>query len=740
MADVIALVPDEEQEETPRRPINRDADLLGRRVPEGQSPKSGIRHKLDRLFTQISEGFKAQEDRADETQDYWDCYNCEANQNRYYNGIADIYVPLIHDAVEAQVTRQTNQLFPQGGRYVQAISSDGSTNNALVALLDHYIRNAEMATQVVEPLVRNGQIEGQYNLYIDWSEVERLLVSRETHGPIDPQTGQEMPGPEIEDINEKLVIEGNPVYEVLHDEDVLVLPQSADSVDEALAADGCAVVVRRWNGAKIDAMARAGNIREDECGRLKELMEGSNAEQRDIERHLLEQVGIIDKGEKAQVWEVWTMLHYDDETGRYSDKAPRRLCRIFMGPNRSMLGAKRNPYWNDRCPLLSRPVKKISGNFKGPAPVRYVESLQYEANDAVNEGADAATLSAAPIVARDPEKNNGPLVYNVGAVWDIPPGSVELLTFPDLTPRAATRVQMATAGIMQNLGVNPSMLPQQVRDSKPNQAQVAQDQAVDLLTTDMATRALENLLTDAMAWTVDLDYQFRDYDLTVRMYGEEGKQAEMQAVAPLQNRAGFTFVWRGGEQVRQNAMFAQQGAQLLNVLQNPAIEQRLKAEGKQLRLSYIVTQMVSNAFGPYVGSLTIVDQRDNLTIPQDEENQWLLDGYEVPVHPLDDDKMHLQHLMPAIQESGDPHGTLRVHAQQHFAQMQAKNQAQMMQAMQQNLGGVPGPGGGPRPPGQQPGPPPGAMPAGPRALKGPPGGVHPDQMARAGGIAFPRKY
>jgi hypothetical protein len=454
---------------------------------------------------------------------------------------------------------------------------------------------------------------------------------------------------------------------------------------------------------------------------------------RDTEKHILEQVGIYDKGDTAHVFETWRMLPLGEKG--YSEKGRKRLCRVFFGPNRCQLGAKRNPYWNDRCPLISRPVKKMSGAIKGPSLIKYVESLQYEANDAVNEGADAATLSAGPVVLRDPEKVDGQLVYGPGAIWDAPPGSIELLTIPDLTPRAATRVQMATQASFQTMSVNPSMLPQQTRADKPSQAMVAQEQAVDLLTTAMRVAALEGVLTEAVAWIVDLDYQFRDRDMLVRMFGQEGRKAEMQEVGPLQNRNGFTFVWRGGEQVRQNAMMAQQGTALLNVLQNPALEQRLAAEGMGIRLSKLVQQMVTNGFGPELGGGIIYDKRAELSNDPEDENQWMSDGFPANIHPLDDDMRHMRSHFQDMQATGDPHGLKRPHMMMHQQQQAQKIQAQMAQQMQmQAQGAGQGPG---RPPGAQQ-PQPGAMPAGPRLIKGPAGMIHPDQASAAGGQQLPR--
>jgi hypothetical protein len=306
-----------------------------------------------------------------------------------------------------------------------------------------------------------------------------------------------------------------------------------------------------------------------------------------------------------------------------------------------------------------------------------------------------------------------------------------------------TRIQAGVAMIFQTLGVNPSMLPQQTRSTKPNQALVAQEQAVDLLTTAVGVTVLEEgILTPMTEWTVDLDYQFRDYPLTVRMYGESGKKAEMQAVPPLVNRHGISFVWRGGEQVRQNAMIQQLGTGFLNVLQNPQLQQVLAAEGKKLVLSPLIEQMVINGFGPELGAKTIVDLRETLTVDPEEEDGWMLEGMPAHVHPLDDDMRHMRAHFEALKSTGDPTGLIRPHMMAHQQQAQQKLQAQAMQQMQMQMQqqGAASPGGPGRPPGAA-APQPGASPAGPRLVaKAPPGQIHPDQLPRAGGMPMPRRF
>jgi hypothetical protein len=706
----------------------RDRDLLA-----GRGTK--LRDKLDEIFAAVMRAFEDQKDRSDDIEDYWDCFNCRSNSRRYYNGIADIYFPIIHDAVVARTTRFSNQMCPQAGRYIEEVSADGTQSQSLIGLLEQYLREANFETMVLKPLCETGDIEGQYNLYIDWNELEREIVSREKHGPRIQVAGQEVeaPGEDIEDMGEpEVIVEGRPVFDVMHDSDVAVWPANVDTLDGAFANGGGVAIVRHWTKAKIDWMIEQGSIRKAEGKALKDSMDKVSKENIDIEKRLAEHVGIHSKGTGATAWEVWTMLKLGKDGGYDEDGRPR-LCRVFFGPNRAQLGCKRNPYWNDRCPLISFPVKKTAGLFKGKSLISYVDSMQYEANDAVNEGADAATLSAAPIVLRDPEKSNGPLVFGVGAIWDCGKDAISLLTFPDLTPRAQTRVQMALQGIFQSLGVNPSMLPQQTRAGKPSQAQVAQEQAVDLLTTAEAVKILAVICTETLGFVVDYDYQFRDNDITVRQYGEMGVRAKLEQVAPLQNRKGFTFLWRGAEQVKQSMMMQQAGTAWVNVLQNPQIQQQLAREGKSLRLAPVLVAQNQNIFGAFLGSQVIVDDAELLTMDPEKENELLGEGHHLHVHPLDQDQQHLPSHMKAGQETGDPHGTIRQHIAMHIQSMQMKNAAAMQKAQAQHGGGPPGPpgGGGAPQPGAQPGP--------PHAMKRPPGAIHPDSAAGAGVVQMPRR-
>jgi hypothetical protein len=726
----------------PSAMLRRDADLLGR-------SNSACRDFLRKKIEGIVRGFEDQVARSDDLDQWWRIYHCELDDNQFYNGNAQVYVPIIRDAINARTTRHANQLFPAPGRYVDVTSTDGHIPFEIVALMNHYIRGARLKTQVVKPLLRNGDIEGQYNLYVDWQEIDRQVVSRETR-PL-KMDGQDVPpdlvgeDAEVIDIIEEEIVDGCPVFEVLHDADVVVLPASADSVDEALAQGGSVTIVRRWSKEKYEDMIEAGEIAgdgsDDEGPRLaSEAMTGLN----DLEKKLARAVGIRAKGPHVLMFETWLMVPLG-EKGGFGKKGKRRLCRMWWNLDREPEGLRRNPYWNDRCPLLSAPVEKVAGVFKGQSLVEPLAPVQYEANDAANERADVDHYSAMPMVRRTPGQGNKPIVLNLGAIIDAGPGDIEFMQFPDLSARARARIMDAIQIIFQSLSVNPSMLPMQVVASKRNQAMVAQEQQIDLLTTSEAVQVPEeNILTPMVAWIADLDYQFRDGELTTRAYGRLGIRAEMIDVPPLRNRAQYSFRWCGAEQTKFNIAMQQQATAFINVVRG--MRQEIEAEGYRLRLGDVLEQAALNIFGGQA-PLVIEDQRHQMTIEASVENEMLMDGHMVPTQPADNDIAHLKEHMPEAKRTGDPHGTFRIHIAEHLKQMEVKAKMAMMQQMAQ-AGGMPGapgvPGGaGPgvsgTPRGAGP-PQPGAQPQGPRMLKGPPGMIAPERLPRAGAVVPPRRF
>jgi hypothetical protein len=688
------------------------------------------------LYKEIEKGYSNQWDRSNDQMDYWDIYNCKLGPKQFYSGNSKTFLPIVTDAVRARKTRFTNQIFPPSGKNVDVITSEDKPQD-LMSLLEFYIRKCRLRTEIVPALMINGDVEGHYNLYVRWETNERNTVYKEKKDtetiapfddgdPNDENETIEFPTEEYYDIIEDKVVHQYPVVEVLADSDVLVLPITAASIEAALACGGSVTILRKWSKTRVKQLIDDGEF-EDAQGKklLDQFAANTERQQPNKEKKAADAAGIKTEGDvKVAVgYETWTNLTIDGD---------RRLCRVYYGGEDLVLGTKRNPYWCDLCPVISAPSEKIQGVFKGTSRLAKIDTVQYAANDFFNEGMDSAHYTLQPIVLTDPLKNprTTTMILNTAAVWEVDPQSTQFAKFPELYQHAKEIVAWLQSIIFQHLSVNPAMIPQMPasRSGKTNQAQVAQEQQVDLLTTaDVVTEIELSVLTPLLRWFVYLDHQFRDEELMLKQFGLEGRRMAMDVVLPIQFDRRFEVRWFGVESARTAQQLQIQMATVNMVRQIPPD----LTPGFKLVLTPVIQQMIENNFGPRIGAEVFQDQRRQLSLDAEFENELLADGFDVPVSVFDDDQAHMKTHMELLRggqgdgdgQVADPTGHVRQHMMMHKINMQKKQQMAMMQAMQQQAQGQQqgGPGSmGPRP---------GAKPGAPRGGgQNPAGTIHQDQL------------
>lgn len=702
-----------EDEQPTELDIERSKELAG---------DADLDEALLELYKDVEKGYEDQWERANEAMDYWDIFNCELGSCQYYSGNSKIFLPIVHDAVNARTTRFVNQIFPQAGRFVEVTTVDGTVPHAEMSLIEHYVRKAKLRTEVMPALLRNGDIEGQYTVCVTWVKKTRHVTWRKQK-PIHAEGIEVDSG---EDIEQKKIVNQRPHVEVIADSDLLVLPHTSDSISDALACGGSVTLLRRWSKSKIKQMIKDEEIREEQGeALLAEMKKDARSQLKDKSKAMVDAAGIKTGtgGKHALVYETWTELtvHPHNE---------RRLCRAFFGGERDILSCKRNPYWSDKCPVFSVPVQKVQGVFKGQSKVMPTAETQYYANDIINEAADSSMYSMMPIVMTDPEKNPriGSMVLSLAAVWETSPQHTQFAKFPDIWKSGFEIVGSCKAQIMQTLSVSPAAITSSnTQKAKPSQADVAREQQVDILTTaDAVTIVEEGILTPLVNFFIELDHQYRDDEVMVRQFGEMGLQAKMEWIPPIQMENKYAFRWFGVEQARNQMQIQQQIAALGVIMKIPPQQY----QGYKLNIVPVITQLVLNAFGPRLSPQIFVDEKKMMTLDPNLENQWLAEGIELAIHPMDDDPQHLKTHQELMAQS-DPTGNVGRHMQRHMFQMQMKQQAQLMAAVQQLSGG---PGNAPPDGGQGGGPQPGAQPRGNRGNgQGPPGMIHRDQIGPAAG-------
>jgi hypothetical protein len=288
-------------------------------------------------------------------------------------------------------------------------------------------------------------------------------------------------------------------------------------------------------------------------------------------------------------------------------------------------------------------------------------------------------------------------------------------------------VASAKQEIFQVLTVSPAAIAQSTGGpkAKRNQAEIANEQQVDILSTaDVCTNLEDEILSSLLRWYAELDYQYRDRPLTIRQYGELGLEARMEEVPTLQVDRRYEFRWFGVEAAR-NAQMVQQQIAAVNVVKGIPPQM---LPGYQLNLVPFVQLLMENTFGSRLAPQIFQDMKRKLSIDAQTENKILAEGFTLPVHELDDDQQHMQEHIKAMQ-GGDPSGSVREHMMYHRMQMEKKLQMAMQgaQAMQRGVPGSPGGAG----PGAAGSPREGAQPGQPR-LQGPAGMLHTDQMQGPG--------
>jgi hypothetical protein len=665
--------------------------------------------RLEKRYSEIHKGFIDQQNRAKEIDAYWNCYHCILDGNQTYFGDTEVYFPAIYDAIEARVTRFSNQLFPPTGQHVEAVSEDLSAVRSRTSLIEDYIRRSGLG-RLSSQLIVNGDVEGHYWLYVEWNKESRVALRR-IKRTVDIGFG---PLGTVDDLLEEEIPEACPRVDILSDCDILILPPTARSPEDAIEQGGSATIIRRWTEPRIQQLIDEGFIDKSKGKKIiDELSKHPKTEAafKDTEKKQAFAAGVHGgRLPHAIIWEVWSKEEVDYE---------RRICRTFYGGDKDVLHCHRNPLWCDRIPLCSKPVRAIHGSCKGRSPISHgLDFLQYRINDLAMEAADSSLRGMIPIAAVDPIglARWKDLVYAQGAIWPVHPDAVKFLEVPPIYMHAPPIIAEYVAQIMKTLGVNPAMITQGYKNKKLSQAEVAQEHAVDLLTTSIAVTTLEELYSEVLLLFDEFDYQYRDTTVTVRSYGDLGIKAIMEEIEPFQENKLVHYNWYGVAQIRATQQL-QQGVAFFNVMKGipPQMYQ-----GYRMNMAPALVAWVNSIFGANLGRQIFEDVRSQLSMSPDIENELMDQGMTMPVHALDKHQEHMQSHLQFMQQTGDPSGTIRDHLIKHqLAMAQAVNAQQQATRPEQQEQQQAASKGVPRQ---------GAIPGPQRPMQQPAGAIHQDRM------------
>ena len=661
---------------------------------ENLASKKKIRESAQKLYQKVVDAYLGKKDQSRDVDEYWNIYNCSLGQRQTYNGDSQVFVPIVHDGVEARVKRRTSMLFPPVGQMIECISETGDEPFETIGLLEHYIRKSGLRF-LVPGLMRRGDIEGQYSLMVDWEkEVRHITV-------LTSEQDQENPIEKINDVQKEKIVEEGPQLEVIPVQDLAVLPPTVNHIDDA----DLVCVILRYSKDTMEEFVEKGRFLKAEFEKM------AKSEEKGPNQKRAEDAGIKTKGSTTfyQIYKIWT--HLDLGEG----KVP---AVIYLGGQDIVLSVAKNPFWSQKIPIISSPVEVHPGSFFGISKIKPVAELQYQLNDITNMAMDSARYSVLPIVMTDPVKNPnvGSMVLAAAAIWETSPQDTQFAAFPPLWKDAMAQSALIKQQIMESMDVNDIMLGKMPAGRK-NAQQVAAQQNEALATITDSVRLFQfRILDEILEWFFELDQQYRPADLVIENMGPMGVQAKLQKIPPQQLSQRYFFKWVGLDQV-MGIQRVQQMLGFMNVLRGmpPNV-----MNGYKLDVTPIIEYAAGVILGAHIAPRVIADQRHQLSLDPHIENEMLYNNIQLEPSVQDNHEQHIIVHQELARQTGDPHKTAVMHIMKHIAMMQ-------VQALQAH--GTPGspPGGGF--PGVAGTPRMGATPGAQRIMQGPPGQIHQDQMA-----------
>jgi len=320
---------------------------------------------IGKLYQRVSDAYEDKKDQSDDINNNWDVWTCTLNNMQSFQGDSQIYVPAVRDCIEARVKRIMSTCFPPSERFIRAVSETGDNPLATISMIEHHLRQSKF-NELAPGLLRYGDIEGQWSIYIDWLNTKRLVTRKKlTHPLIEPDVENPEAEP-IEDVEEEELVDERPDIWIIPSQDLAVLPATCDHIMDAELV----CVILRETKEQVRKKIKRG-IYDKQAA--QPLLNGMETKERgkDAEKERAKDAGVKVKGKDryALVYQVWTDFEIDGEM--------RPVVMHFGGQN-SLLGVHKNPYWCQLPPIISSPPIKVPGSFFGLPKVTAVKPIQYQ--------------------------------------------------------------------------------------------------------------------------------------------------------------------------------------------------------------------------------------------------------------------------------------------------------------------------------------------------------------------------
>jgi len=614
--------------------------------------------------------------------EYYNIYRCTFDV-RYYNGEAQVYVPILRKACEQFVSRIKRALFPTDDVFdVEPTDNDmDDESDAIYDYMKWQVEKRVKLKQKVDRFLRQLVMYGWAVIECGWEEeVKKIIGLRKRQTPVrikqtDPITGntyyEETGEMEtvIEEAEKKIVKKRNPTFDVQDNFATYLWPHTANDIDEVV---GVITLSKQTRNHLVSQMKKGiyvnVNIPEISLGDVSDQWNWSK-------EYRLAKDGLTDQEDSQKTFFRATLIKYQGlyNWGTEDDPDEQETIITTIG-GKICIELRKCQYYDNEKPFLLGRINELMNEIYSSGMYEPLASLQYYFNDTANQTFDSNYYSLNPIVKYDPGRvvNIASIAFAPGAMWALTdPSAADIIRPPEVASIGFSIMAQVKGLIEEYPGLQN--IPMTGRKAALHIQALQQEYSLPV------QQIVENLEDTIMSPWLKKAYsrvqQFLNKAEIVRVTGRKGAKY-WRTIDPENLVGDYNFYWRGANQTTNIHIKSQQIAQFLNTMA-PWVQLMMQQQ-KLPNIEWLLKEYWSDGLAMDGEDKLFISMQDERALPPEIENMIMALGKPLPTSMGDDHQGHMQAHQPLLQsDMPEIVEIARMHMEKH--QKDFENMQKLMQ-------------------------------------------------------------
>src|SRR3972149_4243720 len=614
--------------------------------------------------------------------EYYNIYRT-VHDIRFYNGEAQVYIPVLRKAAEQFVSRVKRALFPTDDVFdVEPLDQDtDDESDVIYDYMKWQIEKRVKLKQKIDRFLRQLAMFGWAVVECGWEEdIKKIVGLRKKRVPakekrVDPITGNEYYEETgeidivIEEAVKEIVKKRNPTFDVQDNFATYLWPHTANDMDEVHGVITLSKQTKNW----LLSQKKKGvyvNIESSEMssGDLDDQWNWS------MEARLATD-GLTNANELDKTFPRVTLVKYHGLYNWGTEEEPDEHETVITTiSSRICIELRKCQYFDNEKPYVLGRINELMNEIYSSGLYEPLAKLQYYLNDTANQTFDSNYYSLNPIVKYDPGRvvNIASIAFAPGAMWALTdPSAADIIRPPEVASIGFSIMAQVKGLIEEYSGLQN--IPMTGRKAALHIQALQQEYSLPV------QQIVENLEDTIMSPWLKKAYsrvqQFLNKKDVVRVTGRKGLKY-WRTIDPTNLAGDYNFYWRGANQTTNIHIKSQQIAQFLNTM-SPWVQLMMQQQ-KLPNIEWLLKEYWSDGLAMDGEDKLFISMQDERALPPEIENMIMALGKPLPTSMGDDHQGHMQAHQPLLQSAMPEIVEIaRMHMEKH--QKDFENMQKLMQ-------------------------------------------------------------